>query len=58
MEAPSIRLFSNGIRSGPFRASEIQKVFTTGEIPQEALYWQQGMDEWRMVEELREPGVV
>lgn len=58
VETPTIYLFSGGAESGPFTPARIQQMFATGEIPADAQYWQEGMDEWRTADELREPGVV
>jgi membrane associated rhomboid family serine protease len=53
----TIHLSWGDSQSGPFSPSEIEQMFRSGEIPTEALYWQEGMEEWRTAEELREPGV-
>ncbi|MDB6023036.1 MAG: Rhomboid-like protein [Pedosphaera sp.] len=51
---PTILLFCNGAQSGPFTQSKIQQMFAAGEIPVDAVYWQEGMTDWRTVEELLE----
>jgi membrane associated rhomboid family serine protease len=56
-ETPVISLFWNETHYGPFTPSQIQAMFAQGAIPAEALYWQEGMEEWRTAEELREPGM-
>jgi hypothetical protein len=58
VETPTIHLFSGGAEYGPFTPARIQQMFASGEIPTDAQYWQEGMDEWRTADELREPGVV
>jgi hypothetical protein len=52
-----IHLSWAGSQSGPFSRSQIEQMFRSGEIPAEAFYWQDGMEDWRTAEELREPGV-
>lgn len=56
-EAPTIYLFVNDAQAGPFTLSQIQQMLTTGAISSDAMYWQQGMQEWQTVEDLRQPGV-
>jgi membrane associated rhomboid family serine protease len=57
VETPTIHLFWDGAESGPFTLSHVQQMFATDGIPADAQYWQEGMDEWRAADELREPGV-
>lgn len=56
VEAPTIYLFLNGAQAGPYTMSQVQQMFATGSISSEAFYWQQGMEDWRSADELREPG--
>jgi membrane associated rhomboid family serine protease len=56
LEAPSIFLFASGAQSGPFTHSQLQQMFGAGEIPADALYWQEGMEDWSAADELRPPG--
>ena len=56
LETPTIYLFLNGGQAGPYTMSQVQQMFGTGAISSETFYWQQGMDDWRSAEELREPG--
>jgi len=55
-EAPSISLFWNETHYGPYTMSQIRELFVAGTIPEGAVYWQDGMEDWRTAEELREPG--
>lgn len=55
-ETPTIFLFLNGSQAGPYTISQVQQMIATGAISSETFYWQQGMDNWRSSEELREPG--
>ena len=56
METPTIFLFLNGAQAGPYTTPQVQQMLATGAISSETFYWQQGMDDWRSAEELREPG--
>jgi len=55
-EAPSIYLFVGDAQTGPFTSPQVQTMFLEGTIPADALYWQEGMGEWRSAQELRPPG--
>lgn len=52
-EAPSYLLYENGDQSGPFTATQVRDRLESGALAAEALYWREGMSEWRPVEELR-----
>jgi len=39
---------------GPFRLSQIRGMFALGSIAEGTLYWKDGMEDWRTVEELHE----
>lgn len=56
-EPKTIHLSWGSSQSGPFALSQIEQMFRNGEIPAEAVYWQEGMEDWRTAEELRQPGV-
>ena len=56
-EKPTIYLFLVGAQTGPFTETQVQQMFKTGEVSPETLYWQEGMENWRTVEELRAPGL-
>jgi membrane associated rhomboid family serine protease len=56
VEAPTIFLFVAEQQTGPFNATQVQRMFLEGAIPADALYWQEGMTDWRGAEELRPPG--
>jgi membrane associated rhomboid family serine protease len=55
-ETPTIHLFAGGAQTGPFTSEQIQAMFQDGAIASDALYWQEGMTDWRNAEELRAPG--
>ena len=57
-ENPTIYLHAAGLQSGPFTLAQIQKLFSDGAVSAQTFYWQEGMDDWRDAEELRQPGVV
>jgi hypothetical protein len=53
VEAPTVYLFVDQIQRGPFTPPQIQQMFCDGAIPPDALYWQEGMGDWRSAQELR-----
>lgn len=55
-ETPDIYLFLNGAQAGPYTMSQIRQMFAVGTVSSETFYWQQGMEDWRSADELREPG--
>jgi hypothetical protein len=55
IEPPTIFLFAAGAQSGPFNSTQVQRMFLDGTIALDALYWREGMEEWRNAEELRPP---
>lgn len=48
----AIYLFENEVQSGPFSQWQIREMLAMGSISAEALYWQNGMTDWRSVNEL------
>jgi membrane associated rhomboid family serine protease len=56
VEAPAIYLFVGETQYGPYTTPQIQEMFVQRSISADALYWQEGMGEWRSAEELRAPG--
>jgi hypothetical protein len=56
LEAPTIYLFMGGAQAGPFKRSQVLQMFAAGTISADCLYWQEGMDDWRTAEALRETG--
>ncbi|MCL4179086.1 MAG: rhomboid family intramembrane serine protease [Verrucomicrobia bacterium] len=57
-ETPTVLLFLGGAECGPYTLTQVQRMFVAGDIPADALYWQDGMEEWRNAEELRAPGII
>lgn len=56
VDLPPIYLYASDAQIGPFTSPQVQAMFLEGTIPADALYWQEGMGEWRSAEELRPPG--
>lgn len=52
-ETPSIHLFIDQQQAGPYTPSQVRQMLVEGAIPLDALYWQEGMEDWRTAEELR-----
>ncbi len=55
-EKPTIHLHVAGEQYGPYTLPQIQEMFAAQQVAPDALYWQEGMEEWRPTEELRDPG--
>ncbi len=53
-EPQDIYLYMDGTQIGPFRLSQIRGMFALGSISEGTLYWKDGMEDWRAVEELHE----
>jgi membrane associated rhomboid family serine protease len=51
-EPATIFLCEGTTQSGPFTSAQIGQMLTIGAISSEALYWEEGMDDWRTVAEL------
>jgi membrane associated rhomboid family serine protease len=56
-EAPSVYLFADQMQRGPFTPPQIQQMFCDNAIPPDALYWQEGMGDWRSAQELKPTGI-
>lgn len=50
--AQAIYLFENDTQSGPFTPQQLSEMWAVGSIPAEALYWRNGMTDWRGIGEL------
>lgn len=50
--AQAIYLFENDTQSGPFTPQQLSEMWAAGYIPADALYWQNGMTDWRGIGEL------
>jgi membrane associated rhomboid family serine protease len=53
---PAIYLFENEVQSGPFTQVQIREMLAAGYVSADALYWQNGMADWRSVTELAPGG--
>ncbi len=51
-ETPTIYLYDAEAQSGPFDLFQIQQMVSQGAVTSQALYWSEGMTEWRSVSEL------
>jgi len=54
---PTVYLFVNQMHRGPFTRPQIHQMFYDGAIPPDALYWQEGMGDWRSAQELMPTGM-
>lgn len=45
-------IYDNGTQLGPLTPGQVQAMLSDGTVSREAFYWQEGMTEWRNVEEL------
>lgn len=52
-EPPSIYLLEGGNQLGPFTRAHVVQMIEIGSVSGEALFWQDGMPEWRSVGELK-----
>lgn len=51
-EPATIHLHENGVSTGPFSLAEVQRMLAAGALAPGAVYWREGMTEWRGVAEL------
>jgi rhomboid family protein len=56
-EAPTLYVYEREAEYGPFNLFQIQQMMSEGRVTSQALYWSEGMTEWRNIAELTE-GVV
>ena len=47
--APTIYLWHEGVQTGPFTNAQVRDMLALGAIPGEAVYWSEGMADWRSV---------
>jgi membrane associated rhomboid family serine protease len=52
-EAQDLYLFSDGAQIGPFTLSQIRSMMALGSLAAGTVYWKEGMEDWRAVEELQ-----
>jgi hypothetical protein len=55
VQPAAIYLFLNDAQSGPFTLGQVRQMLSLGSISSETLYWKEGLDDWRAVDELRAP---
>ena len=51
LEAPTIHLYESGTQLGPFTAGQVSEMRALGTVSDAALYWYQGLPEWRSIQE-------
>jgi hypothetical protein len=51
---PQVLLYDAGTQSGPFPVSQVLEMLDLGSVTPEALFWREGMEDWRSVQELRD----
>jgi membrane associated rhomboid family serine protease len=51
-EPATIYLFDNGAQIGPVNRAQIAQMLTLGSVSQEAVYWEDGMEDWQSVADL------
>jgi hypothetical protein len=56
-ETPTLYVYEREAEYGPFNLFQIQQMMSEGRVTGEALYWSEGMTEWRSISELTD-GVV
>lgn len=49
--AATIYLLENNVQSGPFSRQQLADMQAIGSLSAETLYWQEGMNEWRTIDE-------
>ena len=50
-EPATVYLHENGVQSGPFPPGQVRRMLAAGGVSPEAVYWREGMAEWRSVAE-------
>jgi membrane associated rhomboid family serine protease len=51
-QPPTIYLFLNGQQIGPFAEGRVREMLALGSVTSDALYWREGMPDWRPLAEL------
>lgn len=51
VESPTIFLSEGGNQSGPFTSQQVREMISIESISTDALYWQEGMEEWSPVQD-------
>ncbi len=51
-ETPTLYVYEREAEYGPFNLFEIQQMISEGRVTSQALYWSEGMTEWRSISEL------
>jgi hypothetical protein len=47
-----IYVYMQGQRRGPYEKAQLQKMWKRGQLPQDTLYWHDGMSQWAVISDL------
>jgi hypothetical protein len=47
-----IYVYMQGQRRGPYDKAQLQEMWNRGQLPKDALYWQDGMSQWAVITDL------
>ena len=47
-----IYVYMQGQRRGPYEKAQLEEMWKRGQLPSDALYWQDGMVQWAVVSDL------
>ena len=47
-----IYVYMRGQRGGPYEKAQLEEMWKRGQLPKDALYWQDGMVQWAVVSDL------
>ena len=53
-EEPQVLVHDGGTQAGPFPVSQVLGMLDLGSLSAEAVFWREGMEDWRSVQELRD----
>ena len=53
-EEPHVLVHDGGVQAGPFPVSQVLGMLDLGSLSAEAVFWREGMEDWRSVQELRD----
>lgn len=47
-----IYVYMQGQRGGPYEKAQLEEMWKRGQLPRDALYWQDGMLQWAVISDL------
>lgn len=47
-----IYVYMQGQRRGPYEKPQLQEMWSSGQLPNDTLYWHDGMSEWAVISDL------